>query len=453
MMKTSKYNIISKMSDGKTVAFNGLTCSFAKVEDDFLNVLNNASGIKYEELDGEEKKLVDSMMEGGFIFSNDVDEDKLLKFQNMQNKFNSDVFAMTIAPTMKCNFACPYCFETQGNSSMNEDVKNALYQSVEAASLQGMHINVNWFGGEPLLEINTIHEISRKFIKICDEHKVKYRATIITNGYLINEETCQMFKEINIEAVQITLDGPPDTHDKRRVLKNNKPTFYKIIENIKLLQKNELQVAIRVNVDESNFHETEKLLDILEGEGIKKNIDFGLGHVMDYNDSGHKGSCLSCKEFANTDFIFEKLLRKRGFKDNNSLYFPMPRPGFCGADSLYTFVVDPEGYLYKCWCEIGIKKNSCGSITNSGSDNMVTLNRNKMNLANWMLSSPQEFVECKDCTVLPYCMGGCPYVMKISGKPQCVKWKFNFQELLEFNYLILNGDNTSDGEYHNDTVS
>lgn len=60
-MKKSKYNKIIKLEDGKTIAFNSVTCALAEVDQDFLAVLANIENIDIENLDEKKRELVENM--------------------------------------------------------------------------------------------------------------------------------------------------------------------------------------------------------------------------------------------------------------------------------------------------------------------------------------------------------------------------------------------------------
>ena len=76
---------------------------------------------------------------------------------------------------------------------------------------------------------------------------------MISNGSLLNDTIINDLIKYHVKGIQITLDGPPEVHDSRRVSKNGVFQFNKIIENInKLLQTKKIDVVIRINVDKNN---------------------------------------------------------------------------------------------------------------------------------------------------------------------------------------------------------
>ena len=72
-MKKSKYNKIIELENGKTIAFNSLTCALAEVDEEFLNVLENIENIDTDKISGNMKELVGNMSDGNFIIQNEID--------------------------------------------------------------------------------------------------------------------------------------------------------------------------------------------------------------------------------------------------------------------------------------------------------------------------------------------------------------------------------------------
>src|SRR5688500_15281873 len=105
---------------------------------------------------------------------------------------------------------------------------------------------------------------------------------MITNGSLLRGERLEYFaRQKNVSYVQITLAGPPEVHDRRRLQVNGKPTFRTILENIKAAASS-LRISLRINVDKTNAHLLGEFLDILEAEGLRDKVSPYLGHVLPY---------------------------------------------------------------------------------------------------------------------------------------------------------------------------
>lgn len=70
------------------------------------------------------------MKRGNFIIDDDYDELSVIKFNNYSGKFRNDYFNLTIAPTLQCNFTCPYCYEERKAGIMSSDIINSVYNRV-----------------------------------------------------------------------------------------------------------------------------------------------------------------------------------------------------------------------------------------------------------------------------------------------------------------------------------
>ncbi|MBS6508430.1 MAG: radical SAM/SPASM domain Clo7bot peptide maturase [Paraclostridium bifermentans] len=434
-MKKSKYNKIIELENGKTIAFNSLTCALAEVDEEFLNVLENIENIDTDKISGNMKELVGNMSDGNFIIQNEIDELKLIKYRNYSGKFSKGGLGLVIAPTLACNFACPYCYETPKPGMISKEVQDSLIKLVEENAKRKKNISITWYGGEPLLAKDIIADFSKQVIEITEREGVHYSSFIVTNGYLIDDETVQMFKDYRINGAQITIDGPPSIHNQRRILKNSKDeTFDKIVDNVKkLIDGGITNVAIRINIDKTNIDHIEELLQILEKKGLK-GANISLGHVSAYTDacSSIASNCLSIKEYAEEDSKYQKVLFERGYKVAGVYpYYPSIKANYCCADNTGAYVIDPEGYMYKCWNDIGNIDRAVGNVAKLNEKTEEKMHAMNMDYIMW---SPFENEKCIECEILPICMGGCPYNGLINNDPKCEKWKFSLEQTIISTY-------------------
>ena len=110
-MKPSMYNFIWPTDDpGKVMVFNSLTTFLAEVENTHIDLLNLPQ-FDYDSLPADTKQFIDGLKQGGFVLDDEADELKILKFAYNSNKYNRLGIGFTIAPTLRCNFACTYCYE------------------------------------------------------------------------------------------------------------------------------------------------------------------------------------------------------------------------------------------------------------------------------------------------------------------------------------------------------
>ena len=136
-MKASKYNVIFDQNEKKYI-FNTRTCALAEINDEVASILEKTNNLKFKGKENIEEKMQDA----GFIVSDEIDELTILKYRYFKGK-NSNVVTITIAPTLRCNFECPYCYENTENKFIKDEVKNAIYKRIENLLKCGKKISIN----------------------------------------------------------------------------------------------------------------------------------------------------------------------------------------------------------------------------------------------------------------------------------------------------------------------
>ena len=122
-IKLSKYNVI-KSIENDTWIFNCLTSGFVKVNTNYWNEL--ITRLKNSTVSKSDSVL--TLIKAGILIETDKDELSLYKFLYYSEIFQNFGLSLSIAPTMRCNFNCFYCFEDGNKNSgiMNEKVENNL---------------------------------------------------------------------------------------------------------------------------------------------------------------------------------------------------------------------------------------------------------------------------------------------------------------------------------------
>lgn len=411
--KLSRYNIIKNI-DEKTIVYNtasGAILALNKEYSDSLNDLINTGTTSKSDLCKELSK-------GDMLLSDDVNElDKLL-ILNKMILFDKNNLTLTIAPTLSCNFACPYCYEKGRNYiSMDKKTQAKVVNFVKNKFNNIKNISIVWYGGEPLLAIDVIKNLTME-IKAQLNTDCVYNAAIVTNGYFLTRDICQQLKDLDVRDIQVTLDGSKNDHDSRRILHDGSPTFEKILSNVKDCC-DLIPIRIRMNVDKSNIDNVDEILDWIEKYDIKNKVSFYLAPVDNINNICTNCGCMDMSEFSKEEIQFYERALERGF---NCLNIPQNNLGICGAVSVGSFVIGPDGSLYKCWNDIGYDDRTVGNL-----DDEILLNEN---LTKWLSYNPVHDDECKNCDIFPICFGGCPYHTIIQSKKRCHSAKFNVEETL-----------------------
>lgn len=410
-MKVSQFNIYDENYE-----YIANTLTGAKIEVSKEDIIRLREG-KFKEFSIDEISI---LKEQGFIVDLELDELQLLRNAYNISKYNNKKVTITIAPSLNCNFNCAYCYEKKDSEFMDEMVQNDVIAFIKSILVENhiSELNICWYGGEPILYVNIVSKLSTKLMAICSEIDVAYNASIITNGYLIDDKIIDLFKQCSINLVQVTVDGTQKTHDSRRRLVNGDGTYKKIKENIFLLAKNEINVVIRVNLDKSNVHEYKYVYDT-----FKKNKYIscypGIVTVEDTQEPYQQLLCYQHKEYM--DFykeLFKDMCEPIDYEDYKNVF--KPSICNCAAEHEYSYIIAPDGQLYKCLNDICNNKFAIGNIKN-GVCGIVSV-------AKYLGRDPFSEPECKECSYLPLCYGGCVYEYVKHSSHACKAVKFMYRK-------------------------
>ncbi len=391
-MKSSRYNIVIREDKG-VVVFNTLSGSMAQfAEEEYENISNP---------DAATTDLLEMLSDNGFIVDDCINERAYLEYQFKKTQFSSSSLSVTIAPTLSCNYKCPYCYESSRDGFLNEEGYRAIAAFIEdeIRERRFTKLQINWYGGEPLLAFSQIRNWSERFIEICAREKVDYCAHIITNGSLLTEEIISEFAKCKITNAQITLDGWGDLHDKRRPAKNGMKFFEQTLANITRLSEAGIEVSIRMNVDKINIRDYDAIADYFS-ENPRVNVH--VGHLLEYETLPDSFSCFTCEEFAQEEL---DIFLRTGYTHDDLDQIFQNRFVFCGACSENSYVIDEQCNVYKCWNDIGNDDAIIFNLKEPSETRIV----NYAALLRYMDWNPLRDKLCSECVWLPICGGGCVF--------------------------------------------
>jgi uncharacterized protein len=409
-LASSRYNHLSDLGGGTTLLFNTLTLNLLAVHGrDAARARRILAEPNRRARSEDAVSLRRLLREKGFIIDAEVDERAVLRAKHIRAREGGGALSLTIAPTLACNFRCTYCYQTRPARTMNKEVEEAVRELVRARLREGQSLFVTWFGGEPLLAMDTVERLSMAFIKICRQKKARYSASIVTNGFLLDADTARRLKRLRVREAQVTIDGPPDVHDARRPTARGGSTFSRVLENLKSAS-GKLKISLRMNIDAANRGRIDDMLDILEREGLKRRVGFYVGQVQPYTAACQDvaGSCVSDEEFSLLGLRTRMAMAERGFTST----FAYPHSTDC-----------------HCVAENGDPSAEVGHLLEPRTDAMLE------HAARWGERDPFQ-AECGECLLLPMCMGGCPYMPLKSGTLECHPWKAHLDESLLFYYFL-----------------
>lgn len=370
--------------------------------------------------------LILKLKMGRFLLDDQVDEVAQLELRNRLARFDNSLLGLIVAPTLACNFKCEYCFEEVKKGHMSSETVDALVNFVREKAQSLKTLSCTWYGGEPLLRMDLIEKLSAAFIDICREHKIAYGAAIMSNGYLLSRKMAERLRDLRVSGAQVCLDGPQRVQDVKRPLASGKGSYKVILQNL-VEVKDLLDINLRINVDKTTRQEDfVELLDDLEKNDLKDKIKIFFGNVEASNEVciNIAENCYDNKAFSQVEVLLHQIALDRNFSLEK---LPSPLISYCCAQSMNSYIIDPQGELYKCFNDVGVTERSCGNLRSE----VDPFHPNLFPFLNW---NPLKNESCRECEVLPLCMGGCPHRIifrEEKSENNCDSWKYNLEDMLQ----------------------
>ena len=406
----SRYNLAARIPDSDKIAvanlFRGTCGAYTPIEMFLLDEM--------ETLD-ENHPMLKRFKERGLIVN--FDELAALTALGRMACAASDAVELTICPTMGCNFDCPYCFENHRPGRMSQESQDDVIALAERMlKVSGAkHLEVTWFGGEPLLMPDVIEALSLRLMALAQQYGAEYEASIVTNGYLLTQETADMLGRCKVAGAQITLDGIGTEHDRTRHLAGGGSTYDRIVENLRILQL-PFKVNIRHNVYEDNRDQIGSLRDCVRAlaEESGNKIGYYASPVQENIVSEARDGQLNTLR---SNYLCEVDMRREIGQ------FHSGRGVYCGAQHLFGVGIDDQGNLFKCWEDVDKPERSFGRAGRWDPADPITTADRPDQLTQYLNTAlPMDDLECRDCKFLPQCAGGCP-TRRVYYQKQCLGGK------------------------------
>ena len=416
--RMSKYNHHVFDECGNLILFNfltGLKSLFLIKKDnveEFLSLFS-ASDIEYSS-NNALNSAIDQLIDAGILVYNGIEESIYCDSSSYEDIFNSEL-VLTILPTGKCNFNCPYCFESDkqfSRSAMSLENQNALLKYVQKNISKHKSLKVGWFGGEPLLEPNIIKYLSEKIIKICNARFLPYSSEMTTNGYFLTEEVFKMLYSMKVYNYQITIDGVKEHHDKYRTTHNGKGTYDVIFSNLlrikDLKQYKFARILLRVNMLKDSVDKTNEFIDLFYSTfGDDHRFSITFMPVADFsNENNRTGLEKTTAEDINKILSANEIYTNKIFNEKEARIASLLPQRKCVSARKNTYVIAPDLSVYKCCIYFDHPSNKIGFISPTG-DLVVNENKHRQ----WFTTN-KLYTSCNDCFYYPVCKStACPIRM------------------------------------------
>lgn len=409
-MKKSVYNY-HLQQNGNHFIYNTYSDAIIQLDETLMECYSNMTTPEViVEMNELHIDFVNYLKEFKFLVPIETNEYEVVKSE-LNTQFNDESkFRLIINPTMNCNFKCWYCYEDHVKSSkMNEDIiertQTLIFQKVSNPKLKTFELD--WFGGEPLLQYNSVVVPILSFTReLCEQANIELIVGFTTNGFLIDDNMIASFKEQRVNSFQITLDGGKEEHNKIRNVSKTRGSYDEIVENIHKLVQNELNVSLRFNCTQANCASIYEVTKSFENIKNSEYLEVEFHGVWQEGDT-------------NTP---ELIALERHFKNNGFSVSPRTNriiDNACYADKRNETVINYDGNVFKCTARNFTKENALGILNTDGEINFneEITRRNQSRFTN---------KPCMECKIFPICGGGCSqHEFENVGTDYCV---YDFDE-------------------------
>ena len=437
-MNPSYYNVLvdAPEDDGSAIIFNTRTSA--------IGVLSCKERALYNELSessapsSEAQELLQALIDDGFSMGNAETEANFMRYQFEKYRFDDTVFELYVAPTMGCNFNCPYCFEKKREGRMSPATQDALMRFIEEqfSNRPFKELKIVWYGGEPLLAMDIIEVLSARFISFCERHQLKYVASMISNTSLADEAVQKKLVACQVWSVMTTIDGVGETHELRRINKKGTPTYETILSNVEGMTSKGICVDFRCILEKGNV---ESCLELTENMARHDNLGIRVKPMRDMSklaeEAGREVSQaarvepLEPEEYAEA---FYRVFMQGKPKAADYARALEPLHLHCSACMDRGYAIDELGNAFNCGCAIGDDKKVLFNICEP-----AQTRKTRWDMIAWYGShNPLDIPHCRTCRVLPLCQGGC---LRIDEEPgsECNPMKYIVEKMALGYYAAL----------------
>ena len=391
--KLSQYNVFHQDGDVQYL-WNTYSDALVKLDKDGQEYIRSFAGTTDKSFE------FDLLKTNGFIVYDGLNEFGRVCLEEKQAYFTlyPEEVSMVIVPGMGCNCKCSYCFQKTLSADRSGVMTLEIAERVAEYICEQLKNNRNakkldivWFGGEPLLYLDTMEIISLKLIDYTRKNNIEYSAGIATNGLLLDEKCFVKLQKLHINVVQVTIDGTCDLHCRSKGVSPEQ--FNCVIDNAcRLIGKTKL--FFRLNIPNNDVKEAIAIADYLF---IQRNLSgkvflqfaYLCDYTLSYKDS-REGYINYIHNFSIwVDYLFNRY----------GLRIPyIKRSKRCFAVSVSRQCIGTNGELYTFLRDVGNTKKVIGNIWQGRFFNDVE----SMYYSTTDLPSHSK---CFHCKYLPVCMG------------------------------------------------
>ena len=312
-----------------------------------------------------------------------------------------------------CNLRCQYCFASQGDYDthkrelMSFDVaKHAVDLLIKSTEGKRQHCEIDFFGGEPLMNFETVKKIVEYARSQEPVYHKKFRFTITTNGMLLTDDKIDFINR-EMSNVVLSIDGRKEVNDRMRPRVDGKGSYDKIIPMYKKLvdQRGEKEYYVRGTYTKYNLDFSDDVFALLDAGFDQISVE---PVIADAEEPYAITEADLPRIFEEYERLMQKILDYEATgKKFNFFHFMLDldqgpcaikRLRGCGCGNEYV-AITPDGDIYPCHQFVGEADYKMGNVDDG------TFNREmKSDFAKTHIYSKPD---CRNCWARFYCSGGC----------------------------------------------
>lgn len=406
--KNNGYNIVLDVCSGSVHVVDDIVYDVIALYEEFNQdeIVSKLPQYPEEEI-LEACEEIRALKEAGQLFTEDVYRDAIIDFKQRKTV----VKALCLHIAHDCNLACKYCFAEEGEyhgdrSLMSYEVGKKALDFLIANSGNRVNLEVDFFGGEPLMNFQVVKDLVAYGRSQEKEHNKKFRFTLTTNGMLLTDEIME-FANKEMANVVLSVDGRKEVHDFMRPTRNGKGSYDLIIDKfIKMAElRNQTNYYVRGTFTHYNLDFSKDVLHL---------ADLGFKQISAEPVVAPDTQPYAIKEedlprlFEEYDLLAREMVeREKAGKGFNFFHFMIDLTGGpclykrlsgCGSGTEY-LAVSPWGDLYPCHQLVGMEEFKLGNV-DTGIEKQELVDEFK-------LCNVYAKDKCKNCFARFYCSGGC----------------------------------------------
>lgn len=408
--KNNGFNIILDVNSGSVHVVDDLVyrvCGLLEEKKEEKEILEQLQGDFSDEEISEALKECRELTEGGMLFTEDAYQGVIGDFTKRQTV----VKALCLHIAHDCNLACRYCFAEEGEyhgrrALMSYEVGKKALDFLIANSGQRRNLEVDFFGGEPLMNWQVVKDLvayGRQQEKV---HNKNFRFTLTTNGVLLDDDIME-FANKEMANVVLSIDGRKEVHDFMRPFRKGRGSYDLILPKFQKFadSRNQDKYYVRGTFTRHNLDFAKDVLHLAD-LGFKQ---ISIEPVVAPSEENYairmEDVPAICEQY---DILAKEMIKRekegRGF---NFFHFMIDLSGGpcvykrlsgCGSGTEY-LAVTPWGDFYPCHQFVGTDGFVMGNVDEGIKETKL--------VDSFKCCNVYAKEDCRDCFARFYCSGGC----------------------------------------------